>query len=194
MRNLEEEYKKSQQDDTPDLWARIEKNLPEKKKCRKFPAVTRYMAVAAAALVLCILIPGMLRRGSEDFTSQNSAYDSADSAAMPEYAEEENGASADSSAMPEYAEEENCADGKMETMLEDAAELQPQILIESMEVTDSIQAGERTVYILLTPDGATLRAVLSEASLPEPRTGQSYTFTLQEEAGEDWEYLIVEIK
>lgn len=60
MRNLEEAYKKAMQEEVPDLWARIEEKLPEKKKKKKIISITRYMGLAAAALFLCVLIPGVI--------------------------------------------------------------------------------------------------------------------------------------
>ena len=60
MQNLEEAYKKVMQEEVPDLWARIEEKLPEKKKKKKIISITRYMGLAAAALFLCVLIPGVI--------------------------------------------------------------------------------------------------------------------------------------
>lgn len=56
MKNLEEEYKKSRQEETPDLWNRIETHLSEKKKKRIYRV--RYLGFAAAALFCAVLIPG----------------------------------------------------------------------------------------------------------------------------------------
>lgn len=91
MRNLEEAYKKSIQEETPDLWARIEEKLPEKKKKKKIISITRYMGVAAAALFLCLLIPGVLRIAGGTKNADSSAemafdaatsFDSANAAAQ----------------------------------------------------------------------------------------------------------------
>lgn len=77
MRNLEEAYKKSQQEEVPDLWARIENNLPEKKKKKRIVSMTPYLSVAAAALFLCILIPGMSRLTKNQDASTENAFDCA---------------------------------------------------------------------------------------------------------------------
>lgn len=58
MKNLENEYKKSQTEEMPDLWNRIESGLPRRRKSR----VLRLMAVyggAAAALLLLLVSAGL---------------------------------------------------------------------------------------------------------------------------------------
>lgn len=58
MKNLENEYKKSQTEEMPDLWNRIENGLPRRRKSR----VLRIMAVyggAAAALLLLLVSAGL---------------------------------------------------------------------------------------------------------------------------------------
>ncbi len=77
MQNLEEAYKKSIQEEAPDLWARIEEKLPEKKKKNKIISITRALGVAAAALFLCILIPSVLRIGGSKDASTEAAFDTA---------------------------------------------------------------------------------------------------------------------
>ena len=84
MQNLEEAYKKAMQEEVPDLWARIEDKLPEKKKKKKIISITRYMGLAAAALFLCVLIPGVISitRGAKTADSaanerEEVAYDAA---------------------------------------------------------------------------------------------------------------------
>ncbi len=71
MKDLEQEYKKQVQEEMPDLWNRIEPNLAPKKKK---PWIRRYApltSVAAAALVLLVVMPGLLnlQRMGEDNTS-----------------------------------------------------------------------------------------------------------------------------
>lgn len=58
MKNLENEYKKSQTEEMPDLWNRIESGLPRGRKSR----ILRLMAVyggAAAALLLLLVSAGL---------------------------------------------------------------------------------------------------------------------------------------
>ena len=71
MKDLEQEYKKQVQEEMPDLWNRIEPNLAPKKKK---PWIRRYApltSVAAAALVLLAVMPGLLnlQRMGQDNTS-----------------------------------------------------------------------------------------------------------------------------
>ncbi len=91
MQNLEESYKKSQQEEIPDLWARIEEKLPEKKKKNKIISITRYMGLAAAALFLCVLIPGVISitRGAK---SSDSAMTERADVALDEAYDAENSA------------------------------------------------------------------------------------------------------
>lgn len=56
MKNLEEEYKNSEQEEMPDLWDRIEAGLPEKKKPVFFMSVNRYLGIAAAAAALLLVV------------------------------------------------------------------------------------------------------------------------------------------
>lgn len=56
MKNLEQEYKNSQQEEMPDLWDRIEAGLPEKKKPVFFMSANRYLGIAAAAAALLLVV------------------------------------------------------------------------------------------------------------------------------------------
>ncbi len=65
MKNLETEYRNSQQEETPDLWNRIEAALPEKATAmptqtskKKVIQFTRFVKAAAAILVLALVVPG----------------------------------------------------------------------------------------------------------------------------------------
>lgn len=65
MKNLETEYRNSQQEKTPDLWNRIEAALPEKAPSvpvqaskKKIIRFTRFAKAAAAILVLALVVPG----------------------------------------------------------------------------------------------------------------------------------------
>lgn len=115
MKNLEDEYRKSQQEEMPDLWNRIEAGLPEKKS-RKIVSISRYLGIAAAGIFLVLLVPGVLslQRGglSKSESAQNMAFDTtaggmadsasegncADTAERQEALEEEMASAANSSA------------------------------------------------------------------------------------------------
>lgn len=95
MKDLEQEYKKQVQEEMPDLWNRIEPNLAPKKKK---PWIRRYApltSVAAAALVLLAVMPGLLnlqKMGQDNM----SAADCAPRAEKAEgYVQEENGEDCD---------------------------------------------------------------------------------------------------
>ncbi len=70
MKNLEEEYKKFQKEETPDLWDRIEAGLPAPKKRRAFPNKAVY--AGAAAVVLLAAASG-LWMGRGRFSSEKDA-------------------------------------------------------------------------------------------------------------------------
>lgn len=72
MKNLEEEYKNSQQEEMPDLWDRIEAGLPEKKKPLPFLSATRYLKIGAAAAALLLLVSLGLWSGRQ-FSSKNAS-------------------------------------------------------------------------------------------------------------------------
>lgn len=91
MKDLEQEYKKQVQEEMPDLWNRIEPNLAPKKKK---PWIRRYApltSVAAAALVLLAVMPGLLnlQRMGQDNTSTADCAPRAEKTEA--YVQEENG-------------------------------------------------------------------------------------------------------
>lgn len=60
MKNLEDEYKRFSQEETPDLWNRIEAGLTDKKaKPKKNIFTFKYASVCAAAVLLVILLPSL---------------------------------------------------------------------------------------------------------------------------------------
>lgn len=257
MKNLEEAYKKSQQEEIPDLWARIEEKLPEKKKKKKIISITRYLGVAAAALFLCILIPGVLRiaGGAKSADSSNEmAYDTAanfenaDAAsqytigttddgmeeAVSEGAEEENIGIMDSASgsmdnniqstanTPLEAEEKDSQSDGMPAedmeIMEDMSEAdflvgsdtvgsdtvgsdaetatndsyQAETLQENLTVQEILQTDEDKILVLSATDGTTFRAQLPDNISFTFVIGESYDFTLEKQAGVDWEYVVLD--
>ncbi len=116
MNNLEEAYRKSIQEETPDLWNRIASALPEKpvveerkqdspfammqpeqkenpasaQKPKKIYQFNRFMKAAAAVLFLAVLIPGawfLLDKNGGLAQSENAAMDTADAGAAMDVAE-----------------------------------------------------------------------------------------------------------
>ena len=116
MNNLEEAYRKSIQEETPDLWNRIASALPEKpvveerkqdslfamaqpaqkenpssaQKPKKIYQYTRFMKAAAAVLFLAVLIPGawfLLDKSGGLAQSENAAMDTADAGAAMDTAD-----------------------------------------------------------------------------------------------------------
>lgn len=205
MRNLEEEYKKSQQEKTPDLWEKIEAGLPEKRKSQGRKRLIRYMGVAAAALFICVLIPVIRNQKRGNTMNESSSYDSA----MPTNEADNNVAllpEENNEALPDSAAQE--ADSVLEqtdsdrsdfdsasesSIMQDAASIEnaeSSIVRETLEVSGSTQQGERTVYTLGSADGQTYSAVFKEGVEQKLQTGASYAFILNRVEGEEWEYEI----
>lgn len=94
MKDLEQEYKKQVQEEMPDLWNRIEPNLAPKKKK---PWIRRYApltSVAAAALVLLAVMPGLLnlqRMGQDNTSAADCAPRTEKTEGYAQEAAEENG-------------------------------------------------------------------------------------------------------
>lgn len=235
MRNLEEAYKKSIQEETPDLWAGIEEKLPEKKKKKKIISITRYMGVAAAALFLCLLIPGVLRIAGGTKSADSSAemaydtatnFNSADAAvqvtegaagteigeetsqdAAPEEAEKEApyavdgaGGSMDEGKNAVYdsysAEEgvdsaiaENVEMADEETMEIGSAKVET--LQQNLNVQEIVQCDEYKILVLSATDGTAFRVQVPDDITFSFVIGENYDFTLQKQAGEDWDYVVI---
>ena len=105
MKNLEDEYKRFHQEETPDLWNRIEAGLTDKKaKPKKNIFTFKYASVCAAAVLFVMLLSGLYFAGMR---GRNQAADTApqdnmmsDNNRMPEAAGGSmNGAAAEDSDM-----------------------------------------------------------------------------------------------
>lgn len=85
MKKLDEEYKKACAEETPDLWNRIEAGLPQKtEQTAKSGTGTqtqaairkvwmRYGAFVAAAVMVLVTVPGLLRMTQAKNTAENAA-------------------------------------------------------------------------------------------------------------------------
>lgn len=75
MKNLEDEYKRFHQEETPDLWNRIEAGLTDKKaKPKKNIFTFKYASVCAAAVLFVMLLSGLYFAGMR---GRNQAADTA---------------------------------------------------------------------------------------------------------------------
>lgn len=205
MKNLEEEYKKSQQEEMPDLWNKIESGLPEKRqKSKKILPVTRYMRIVAAAVFVAVLIPGVLYLTEGGYRRTDSEKDSVlDMAGQYQTAEDsvqkedafDNEAYPDSDmASADEAPEDAAPVILEENNAEELKDCVENLWEEYMEVAGNAKEGTSTVYILRTADGREYRAVLSHMVTAEIETGKEYLFVLKAEEGEGWEYRIEEVK
>lgn len=204
MNNLEEEYRKSQQEDTPDLWDRIEAELPPKKvKSKKIIYLARSLSAAAAVIVLVMLIPGILkitRGGTGSDFARDEIYDASPQLNLAEAGMAESQGSMDM----EGAGEEGILSEQEEALQGDLAQKEsmfdiwdmdvPGYYEESMQVLSSTGKSMDTVYTLQTLDGREITAVLSEGLEYELLSGETYVFTLQSVEASDWEYMIEEVK
>lgn len=167
MQNLEEAYKKAMQEEMPDLWARIEEKLPEKKKKKKIISITRYMGLAAAALFLCVLLPGVISitRGAKTADSATderveAAYDAAYDAEYSADYEMQNSAPVDFGASADGATTAGTFDDKAEQSapLEAETENLKESMIEDVNVNSSMQDADKVkdenMYDAAAPVGA----------------------------------------
>lgn len=94
MKDLEQEYKKQVQEEMPDLWNRIEPNLAPKKKKPWIRWYAPLTSVAAAALVLLAVMPGLLnlqRMGQDNTSAADCAPRAEKTEGYAQEAAEENG-------------------------------------------------------------------------------------------------------
>lgn len=210
MKNLEEAYKKSQQEELPDLWNRIEAGLPEKKKKKSILlSVLPYCSVAAAALLLAVLvIPPLSRQSvnespdtamdmaSQDFYNGDdiewSGATSSSQTAEPEF-EAEGTQNADIS-----AEDKDTALDRVEDsdslneapIMEDTTAPEVSYITVQLLVSEAAETEGGSIYTLTDADGTTFLAFYVNDTDSVLVIGESYIFTLREEAGEGWEYVI----
>lgn len=210
MKNLEEAYKKSQQEELPDLWNRIEAGLPEKKKKKSILlSVLPYCSVAAAALLLAVLVIPPLSRQSVN-ESPDTAMDMASQDFYNGDDIEWNGAiSSSQTAEPEFeaegaqnadisAEDKDTALDRVEDseslneapIMEDATAPEVSYITVQLLVSEAAETEGGSIYTL-TDAGSTIFLAFYANDLDSTLViGENYIFTLREEAGEGWEYVI----
>lgn len=219
MKNLEKEYRKAFDEEMPDLWGRIEANLPAK-KVRRFP-VNRYASVAAAAVFLALLIPGslLLMNGSSK-SSERNRMDTEE----PEFFADTNDMAGNSNGMEEeleMAQADTVARDSMEEMVaeenstnfaEGVCDLQTEATSGGAAAPDKAGEEERfTVLEYWDVEGGriyTLKnvnrnvsAFLSDEMMEElskeglvPEMDGNYLFTFTDSSTQDFTYRIISVK
>lgn len=150
--NLEDEYSKSQQEQAPQLWDRIEKNLPAKKKKTKLTYLSRILGVCAAAAIVLLVVPSLWNLNRDNSFSDTSPVQSAE-----KYTSQK-----DLMEKPEVTMDEATMDDVLETM----------------KVIDCTEVDSLKIYRLERTDGSTLNATLSEGIKISPQIGKTYLFTV----------------
>ena len=191
MKDLEQEYKKQVQEEMPDLWNRIEPNLAPKKKK---PWIRRYApltSVAAAALVLLAVMPGLLnlqRMGQDNTSAADCAPRAEKTEGYAQEAAEENGE--DSCGAPQMFA---AADG-VETGTTGAGAVTEGAAAEEMNDTAAVQETDEESAVLkteysedITAEDAGMTVTVTVASVDEADGRTVYTLT----AGEKFACLAV---
>lgn len=219
MKKLDEEYKKACAEETPDLWNRIEAGLPQKTEQTAKAgngALTqaairkvwmRYGAFVAAAVMVLVTVPGLLRMTQAKSTAENAAPMSVqDMTAAKENTTgmtDTEGIAADSAdtafadAFPgecddAYSEEaENGAGAAVENA--SATEMLPGVSSVELKVTAVEEYDGYELVSVVSGDGMfETKAVFPEEvkkkldfTLTE---GEYYTFTLRQDTDKDFPY------
>lgn len=181
MKDLEQEYKKQVQEEMPDLWNRIEPNLAPKKKK---PWIRRYApltSVAAAALVLLAVMPGLLnlqRMGQDNTSAADCAPRAEKTEGYAQEAAEENGE--DSCGAPQMFA---AADG-VETGTTGAGAVTEGAAAEEMNDTAAVQETDEESAVLkteysedITAEDAGMTVTVTVASVDEADGRTVYTLT-----------------
>lgn len=158
-RDFELEYRVLKQNETPDLWNRIETGLPERFVVKKRTPWKRLGLLAAACLCVVIIFPAMTAGliGSHKSGSRaNSASSAQENTSMTEYIED-------------TAVDNNMAGGSETAAMEDAGISEEEKLEDVMpEVTDGQILEGAVVQILQvdeTEEGTVYQAVVLEADM-----------------------------
>lgn len=181
MKDLEQEYKKQVQEEMPDLWNRIEPNLAPKKKK---PWIRRYApltSVAAAALVLLAVMPGLLnlqRMGQDNTSAADCAPRAEKTEGYAQEAAEENGE--DSCGAPQMFA---AADG-VETGTTGAGAVTEGAAAEEMNDTAAVQETDEESAVLkteysedITAEDAGMTVTVTVVSVDEADGRTVYTLT-----------------
>ena len=190
MKNLEDEYRKSQQESIPLLWDRIEKKLPEKKKKKKIVFFSPYLGICAAAVLLFLLVPNLFHLVEGSSLSESTPQEkSAESFMVTEgeeqTARDESLENEDATILNGYQENE----GIMKQ--ESGAESPVGEMCEIMKVTAYSETNDLQIITLERADGSMLQAFLANEIDLMPQIGESYLFTVTVDS-DNIDYLKIE--
>lgn len=217
MKKLDEEYKKACAEETPDLWKRIEAGLPQKTEQTAKAgngALTqaairkvwmRYGAFVAAAVMVLVTVPGLLRMTQAKSTAENAAPMSVqDMTAAKENTTgmtDTEGIAADSAdtafadAFPGECDDAYSEEAKNGTAVENASatEMLPGVSSMELRVTSVEEHDGYELVSVVSGDGMfETKAVFPEEvkkkldfTLTE---GEYYTFTLRQDTDKDFPY------
>ena len=217
MKKLDEEYKKACAEETPDLWNRIEAGLPQKTEQTAKTgngALTqaairkvwmRYGAFVAAAVMVLVTVPGLLRMAQAKNTAENAAPMSVqDMIAVKENTTgmtDTEGIAADSAdtafadAFPGECDDAYSEEAENGTAVENASatEMLPGVSSMELRVTSVEEHDGYELVSVVSGDGMfETKAVFPEEvkkkldfTLTE---GEYYTFTLRQDTDKDFPY------
>ncbi len=217
MKKLDEEYKKACAEETPDLWNRIEAGLPQKTEQTAKTgngALTqaairkvwmRYGAFVAAAVMVLVTVPGLLRMTQAKNTAENAAPMSVqDMIAVKENTTgmtDTEGIAADSAdtafadAFPGECDDAYSEEAENGTAVENASatEMLPGVSSMELRVTSVEEHDGYELVSVVSGDGMfETKAVFPEEvkkkldfTLTE---GEYYTFTLRQDTDKDFPY------
>lgn len=217
MKKLDEEYKKACAEETPDLWNRIEAGLPQKTEQTAKAgngALTqaairkvwmRYGAFVAAAVMVLVTVPGLLRMTQAKSTAENAAPMSVqDMAAAKENTTgmtDTEGIAADSAdtafadAFPGEGDDAYSEEAENGAAVENASatEMLPGVSSMELRVTSVEEHDGYELVSVVSGDGMfETKAVFPEEvkkkldfTLTE---GEYYTFTLRQDTDKDFPY------
>ena len=211
-RDFELEYRELKQNETPDLWNRIEAGLSEKKIAavplenesksidierfvmKKQTPWKRWGLLAAACLCVVIIFPAVMIGLTDSYKSNNSSSGSTDSAASAELMESSTStdaaaAEAFDTASAETAEEEGKAEASEEEAAEAAApEISDGQILEGVvvQILQVDETGEETVYqavVLETDTDAVLESGMQIELICNDETQYDFVREPREEKG-----------
>lgn len=192
-RDFESEYKELKQNETPDLWNRIEAGLSDKKKGGA--AWKRWGLLAAACLCVIILFPAVIMGITGSFKNSSSAADTS----MADEGSMSGSMSASMTAVEAAAEEEKASDAADTTEVMESAEA-PEVetpvlpnvtdgqILEGavVQIMQAEETGEGTVYqavVLETDADAVLESGIQIELLCNDETQYDFVFEPREEKG-----------
>lgn len=197
MKNLENEYKKSQQETVPDLWNRIEAGLPPKKKKLPIAKITPILGVCAAAVLCIILVPGLMKQPKAEADLLMSAAPKAESSmnhSMSFATNEEmnDGMAAAEPEMESALEDNSMIDDEVLVNQEEMKNSEIEVLQEKMTLVEVSVTNDNYTWKLQRENGDIILAKVSEAITLSPVLSTKYLITLK--VSSDEEYQVVQVE